>query len=211
MRTKKIWLVFASVAAAATVAGCSGGTSANVQPAAAASTPTSSISSAPPVVTTTTTTPPPSTSSTTPAPPSSSTTTTKKTTTTPKKTTTPPPAAQPPVPCAITDGACVDISAKKAWLLSGGKVVYGPVPITTGRKGYPTPTGTFHVLYKEKMHLSKEFDNAPMPNSVFFYPGDAFHTGSLSAPSHGCVHLSSAASLKFFSTLSVGDAVQVVP
>jgi lipoprotein-anchoring transpeptidase ErfK/SrfK len=111
----------------------------------------------------------------------------------------------------VTEGACVDISAKKAWLLSGGKVVYGPVPITTGRKGFPTPTGLFHVLYKEKMHYSKEFDDAKMPNSVFFYPGDAFHTGSLSAPSHGCVHLSSAASLKFFSTLSVGDPVQVVP
>jgi lipoprotein-anchoring transpeptidase ErfK/SrfK len=105
----------------------------------------------------------------------------------------------------------VDISAKKAWLLSGGKVVYGPVPITTGRKGYPTPTGTFHVLYKEKMHYSKEFDDAEMPNSVFFYPGDAFHTGSLRTPSHGCVHLSSTASLKFFNTLGVGDPVQVVP
>jgi lipoprotein-anchoring transpeptidase ErfK/SrfK len=80
-----------------------------------------------------------------------------------------------------------------------------------GRKGYATPTGTFHVLSKEKMHLSKEFDNAKMPNSVFFYPGDAFHTGSLSVYSHGCIHLSAGASLKFFNTLHVGDVVQVVP
>ncbi|TVT25736.1 L,D-transpeptidase [Amycolatopsis acidiphila] len=154
-----------------------------------------------------TTAPPPSSVSSAPKP---TTSTPKKTTTTPKKTTTKP-AASPAVPCTVTEGACVDISAKKAWLLSGGKVVYGPVSITTGRKGYPTPAGTFNVLYKEKMHYSKEFDDAEMPNSVFFYPGDAFHTGSLSTPSHGCVHLSSSASLKFFNTLGVGDPVQVVP
>jgi len=79
-----------------------------------------------------------------------------------------------------------------------------------GRTGYPTPTGMFHVISKEKMHYSHEFDNAPMPNSVFFYPGDAFHTGSLSTPSHGCVHLSSTSSLEFFNTLQVGDPVQIV-
>ncbi len=67
------------------------------------------------------------------------------------------------------------------------------------------------MLSKEKVHLSKEFDDAPMPNSVFFYPGDAFHTGSLSVYSHGCIHLSAGASLKFFTTLHVGDVVQVVP
>ncbi|GAB3141072.1 hypothetical protein GCM10027258_23340 [Amycolatopsis stemonae] len=120
------------------------------------------------------------------------------------------------MPCAAAaassgTAACVDISAHKAWLLQGGKVVYGPVPMLPGRKSNPTPTGTFHVLSKEKVHLSKEFDNAKMPNSVFFYPGDAFHTGSLSVYSHGCIHLSAGASLKFFTTLHVGDIVQVVP
>jgi lipoprotein-anchoring transpeptidase ErfK/SrfK len=203
VRVNKIWIALTGAAAALVMAGCSGGTdNAAVHPLAAASTPTSSVV---PTPTTTATTPPTTSSSA-----SKTTTTPKKTTTTPKKTTTQP-AANPAVPCTVTEGACVDISAKKAWILSGGKVVYGPVSIEPGRKGYATPTGTFHVLYKEKMHYSKEFDNAPMPNSVFFYPGDAFHTGSLSTPSHGCVHLSSTASLKFFNTLSVGDPVQIVP
>jgi lipoprotein-anchoring transpeptidase ErfK/SrfK len=122
------------------------------------------------------------------------------------------PAADSSVPCAnVTTGACVDLSAHKAWLLSGGKVTYGPVSMLPGRKGFATPVGTFHVLSREKMHLSKEFDNAKMPNSVFFYPGDAFHTGSLSVYSHGCVHLSSTSSLKFYNTLRIGDTVQVVP
>ena len=202
MRVKKIWLALTGVAAAAVLVGCSSGTtSTNVQPVAAQSTATSSTSAAP---TTTTTTASPVTTTTST---STSTSTTTKAPTTTKTTA----QATAGVPCSITEGACVDISAKKAWLISGGQVVYGPVPITTGRKGHATPTGMFHVLSKEKMHYSKEFDNAPMPNSVFFYPGDAFHTGSLSTPSHGCVHLSSTASLKFFNTLSVGDPVQVVP
>lgn len=89
-------------------------------------------------------------------------------------------------------------------------MIYGPVPIMPGKPGSPTPVGMFRVIGKEKMHYSTEFNNAPMPNSVFFYPGDAFHTGSLSVYSNGCVHLSSTASLKFFNTLQLGDPVQVV-
>lgn len=155
-------------------------------------------------------TPTPTPESTKPAPASTS--------AKPKPKPTPKPAPKPAadVPCAAAaaapgTAACVDISAHKAWLLQGGKVVYGPVPMLPGRKGYETPTGKFRVLSKEKMHLSKQFDNAEMPNSVFFYPGDAFHTGSLSVYSHGCIHLSPSASLKFFNTLRIGDVVQVVP
>ena len=120
------------------------------------------------------------------------------------------PAMAAGVPCTITAKACVSISDKQAWLLDDGKIVYGPVKIMPGKKGSTTPVGTWHVLYKEKMHLSHEFDNAEMPNSVFFYDGDAFHEGSLSKYSNGCVHLSNAASLKFFSTLEMGDEVQVI-
>ncbi|WSJ82136.1 L,D-transpeptidase family protein [Amycolatopsis sp. NBC_01307] len=114
------------------------------------------------------------------------------------------------VPCTITAKACVSLSGKQAWLLDEGKIVYGPVKIMPGKKGSTTPLGTWHVLYKEKLHLSREFNNAPMPNSVFFYNGVAFHEGSLAKYSNGCVHLSAPVSLKFFSSLSKGDEVQVV-
>ena len=126
------------------------------------------------------------------------------------ETSTPKPSVAPGVPCTITAKACVSLSEKQAWLLDDGKIVYGPVKIMPGKKGSTTPVGTWHVLYKEKMHLSREFDNAPMPNSVFFYNGVAFHQGSLSKYSNGCVHLSAGASLKFFSSLDKGDEVQVV-
>jgi len=129
----------------------------------------------------------------------------------------PAPPAKPPapakpagVPCAATVRACIDLAHNKAWLLHGGVVEYGPVPITSGRSGYRTPVGTFRVLSKERLHLSRAFDNAPMPYSVFFNGGIAFHEGSLSEKSHGCIHLGPTAAKTYFNSLAVGDTVQVV-
>ena len=123
----------------------------------------------------------------------------------------PPPPPPAGVPCGAGVDACIDLSANKSWLLADGKVTYGPVPITHGRPGWETPPGTFHVGWKDIDHLSSEFDNAPMPYSVFFNGGIAFHQGSLSDPSHGCIHLSWAAAEAYYNALSVGDTVQVVP
>lgn len=127
------------------------------------------------------------------------------------KTTPPPPPPPAGVPCDGGVDACIDLSANKSWLLSGGEVAYGPVPITHGRPGHLTPPGTFNVGWKDIDHLSSEFDNAPMPYSVFFNGGIAFHEGSLSDLSHGCIHLSNSAARTFYESLSVGDVVQVVP
>lgn len=68
-------------------------------------------------------------------------------------------------------------------------------PVSTARKGYYTPTGTFHPYSYQPMHYSKKYDNAPMPNSIFFSGGYAIHAtphvGNLGRPaSHGCVRLS---------------------
>ena len=120
------------------------------------------------------------------------------------------PAKRAGVPCAATVRACIDLAHNKAWLLRGGVVEYGPVPITSGKPGYRTPVGTFRVLSKERLHLSRAFDNAPMPYSVFFIPGIAFHQGSLAVTSHGCIHLSKSAALRFFGALARGDVVQAV-
>jgi L,D-transpeptidase catalytic domain len=120
------------------------------------------------------------------------------------------PAKPAGVPCAATVHVCIDLAHNKAWLLRGGVVEYGPVPITSGRSGYRTPVGTFRVLSKERLHLSRAFDNAPMPYSVFFIPGIAFHQGSLAVTSHGCIHLSKAAAIRFFGSLARGDVVQAV-
>ena len=122
-----------------------------------------------------------------------------------------PDPAPTPAPASTPAKACVSLSGKQAWLLDEGKIVYGPVKMLPGKKSDPTPVGKWRVEYKEKLHHSTEFDGAPMPNSVFFAPGGiAFHEGSLSRYSAGCVHLSPSASLKFFNSLDKGDEVQVV-
>jgi len=113
-------------------------------------------------------------------------------------------------PCGPAARACLSLSTNQAWLMDNGTVTYGPVPVTTGKRGYETPPGTFKVTWKDRNHKSREFNNAPMPYSVFFNGGIAFHQGSLKAKSHGCVHLSQAAAQQFFGTLQVGSVVQVV-
>lgn len=118
-------------------------------------------------------------------------------------------AAQASNPCPGTASACVDLANTQAWLQSGGQITYGPVPITSGAAGSRTRTGTFSVFWKDKNHKSSLFNNAPMPNSVFFDNDIAFHQGSLYDQSNGCIHLSWDASSTFFNTLSVGDKVYV--
>ena len=66
--------------------------------------------------------------------------------------------------------------------------------VSTGRKGYRTPTGTFQPYLMKKMHYSSKYDNAPMPNSIFFHGGYAIHAteavNNLGRPaSHGCIRL----------------------
>lgn len=68
-------------------------------------------------------------------------------------------------------------------------------PVSTGAPGYETPGGTFRPFRMEAEHFSKEWDDAPMPHSIFFTgQGHAihgsFHVKSLGRrASHGCVRL----------------------
>jgi lipoprotein-anchoring transpeptidase ErfK/SrfK len=120
-------------------------------------------------------------------------------------------AAPDAPPCMTAARACVDLSTQQAWLMRDGNVIYGPVPVSTGKASAPTDPGTFHVLWKDLHHRSSEFHNAPMPYSVFFNGGDAFHEDNVAVSSHGCVHLGHRAAQTFYNTLHVGDVVQVVP
>ncbi|MBV8542437.1 MAG: L,D-transpeptidase [Pseudonocardiales bacterium] len=119
-------------------------------------------------------------------------------------------AASSAAPCISTARACVDLSTQQAWLMRDGDVTYGPVPVATGKASAPTDPGIFHVLWKDLHHRSSEFHNAPMPYSVFFNGGDAFHQDNVAVRSNGCVHLTRSAAQTFYNTLHVGDVVQVV-
>lgn len=118
--------------------------------------------------------------------------------------------------CTTGARACVDLVKQKAWLIDPtGKVIRGPVPITSGGPGKETLPGTFKVIWKDKNHVSNESRTpqgapAPMPWSVFFQQGGvAFHGGSLERASAGCVHLADADAQLFYNTLQIGDQVQV--
>jgi hypothetical protein len=71
-------------------------------------------------------------------------------------------------------------------------------PVSTGIPSYETPSGSFRTFRMEVDHYSKEFDDAPMPHSIFFTKiGHAIHgtdsASKLGSPaSHGCVRLSRA-------------------
>lgn len=67
--------------------------------------------------------------------------------------------------------------------------------VSTARSGYKTPVGFFQPYLLKTMHYSSKYDNAPMPNSIFFHGGYAIHATTdvkkLGRPaSHGCVRLS---------------------
>jgi hypothetical protein len=68
--------------------------------------------------------------------------------------------------------------------------------VSTGQRGYDTPSGEFKPFRMEKDHFSREWDDAPMPHSIFFtMRGHAIHgtnhvKGIGQPVSHGCVRLS---------------------
>lgn len=116
------------------------------------------------------------------------------------------PAIAPPQ-CPPTARACIDVDGKQAWMVDGGRVTYGPVPITTGRPGHETVRGSHHVLRHVRHDHSIPFDS-PMPFSTYFtVSGIAFHEGRLDEPSHGCIHLGHHAAAHFFEQLKAGDEV----
>jgi lipoprotein-anchoring transpeptidase ErfK/SrfK len=114
--------------------------------------------------------------------------------------------------CPAAAAACVDLADHLTWLQSGGQISYGPVRMEPGSPGTPnaTPRGTFRVSWKAGPHLvSNEYDE-PMPYAVFFAPGGvAFHGGSLTKPSHGCVHLTIANAHYYNDHLPIGAEVVV--
>ena len=89
----------------------------------------------------------------------------------------------------------VDKSAQRMTVtLNGAQLYYWPV--STGGRGYDTPSGTFKPFRMEFDHYSEEWDDAPMPYSIFFTQiGHAIH-GTYAqrnlghSVSHGCVRLS---------------------
>lgn len=98
--------------------------------------------------------------------------------------------------------AKVNISTQTMVVSHNGQVKY-KWPVSTGRKGYSTPTGTYSAKWLSRHHRSRKYNNAPMPYAVFYHRGYAVHatydTKRLGrVASHGCVRLSPENAAKFF-------------
>ena len=88
----------------------------------------------------------------------------------------------------------VDKSSQQMTVSQNGETLY-VWPVSTGIARHDTPAGEFKPFRMEKDHFSREWDDAPMPYSIFFTTqGHAIHGTnhrSLGQPaSHGCVRLS---------------------
>lgn len=80
---------------------------------------------------------------------------------------------------------------------------YATWPVSTARKGYHTPTGSFRPTVLKRKWYSRKYDNSPMPYSIFFHHGYAIHGTNhikrLGRPaSHGCVRLHPANARELF-------------
>ena len=127
----------------------------------------------------------------------------------------------------------LDLTEQKAYLLYHDRSVMES-PISSGRPGHLTPTGTFGITNKDLDHVSSiygrivdrwkrtvvadadvdmptptgtRFINAPMQ----FAPGIGLHAGYLPGypASHGCVRMPEQNAIAFFHAVSVGTPVTV--
>src|SRR6188474_118289 len=131
----------------------------------------------------------------------------------------------------------IDLQEQRAYLLQNGRPVLAS-PVSSGRYGHLTQTGTFTVLEKERSHYSSmygkivdgygrtvvadadadmsvprggKFIPAPMHYFMRFNGADGMHAGYLPgyAASHGCVRMPEQYAIAFFNSVSVGTPVRV--
>ncbi|WP_420393969.1 L,D-transpeptidase [Acuticoccus sp.] len=87
----------------------------------------------------------------------------------------------------------VDLSDQRLTVVYKGEAL-ARYPVSTGRAGFSTPTGSFRPMRMYEEYYSRQYDDAAMPNAIFYDRGYAIHGSwelpSLGSPaSHGCVRL----------------------
>ena len=126
----------------------------------------------------------------------------------------PPPLPPPPAPEPIpSDGVhiVVSIPLQKAYVFEDG-VLLETTSVSTGKRGYETPVGTFPILQKKVHHRSSTYDNAPMPYMQrLTWSGVALHAGRVPGypASHGCIRLPRSFAKKLYGITSFGTRVTI--
>jgi L,D-transpeptidase-like protein len=106
----------------------------------------------------------------------------------------------------------VDLHAQLMSVFRSGHEI-GTAVILYGADGLPTPTGKFPILAKLKDHVSRTYDNAPMPYTLrLTRDGVAIHGSNVrwGFATHGCIGIPKAFAAKVFEVVKVGDEVLVV-
>lgn len=134
----------------------------------------------------------------------------------------------------------IGLSEQRAYFYKGGELV-GVSIISTGREGFNTPTGSFHITQKDKDHVSSRFgdyvdangnpiqkeidrekdpmpkgaryDGARMPYFMRIVSGVGLHEGFLPGypASHGCIRMPGFMAQAFFRNVEVGTPVEITP
>jgi lipoprotein-anchoring transpeptidase ErfK/SrfK len=132
----------------------------------------------------------------------------------------------------------VHLSEQKAYFYKGKNLV-GESTVSTGKLGFSTPPGHYHVISKNRDHISSvfgdyvddggnvvrsnidarkdrrlpgtHFDGAQMPYAMFFNGGYAMHQGYVPpyAASHGCIRLPRGMAQHFFDASPEGTPMTV--
>ena len=105
----------------------------------------------------------------------------------------------------------VDLSDQRAWIFDSSGLELFTTTISSGRKGFPTPTGTYAITNKYRTWTSTLYD-ASMPFFQRLSCGDfGFHAGNVPGypASHGCIRVPHGNATKLFSLTELGDRVDI--
>jgi hypothetical protein len=105
----------------------------------------------------------------------------------------------------------VSLSGQRAYVYRDGEEI-AITTVSTGRPGRETPTGTFEILAKERIHHSNIYDDAPMPfMQRLTWTGLSMHAGHLPGypASHGCVRLPPKFAEQLFGLTEPGEIVVI--
>ena len=132
----------------------------------------------------------------------------------------------------------INLGEQRAYFYKGNELV-GISIVSTGREGFGTTSGNFHIIQKDKDHVSSRFgdyvdadgniikkeidrekdpmprgaryDGAKMPYFMRIVGGTGMHQGYLPGypASHGCIRMPGFMAEKFFDNVSVGTPVSV--
>ena len=115
-------------------------------------------------------------------------------------------------PYIETQHIVVNLARQEAKLFdSCGNVVF-TTKVSTGKRGFATPTGTYVITNKYREWRSTIYDGASMPCFQRFSCGDfGFHQGIVPGypASHGCLRVPYGNAQKLFALTQVGDRVVI--